>query len=233
MLRLKEIKESILHVVFPHVCDGCGSDLLNVESRLCIRCLASLPETNFEIYPNNPVEKDFWGRLSIISGSAHLYFTKESLIQHLMHQLKYKGNKELGLQLGRIMGAALKLSNRFNGIDALIPLPLFPSKERKRGYNQAKVLCDGIAEVLHLPVLSNVIIRPQHTETQTKKGRIERWKNIEGKFKLANSEAIQNKHLLLVDDVVTTGATLEACGNELLVAQNVKLSVATLCVASR
>ena len=233
MLRLKEIKESLLHVAFPHVCDGCGSDLLNIESRLCIRCLTSLPETNFEIHPNNPVEKDFWGRLPIISGSAHLYFTKESLVQHLMHQLKYRGNKELGLQLGRIMGIALKSSKRFSNIDALIPLPLFPSKEKKRGYNQAKILCHGIAEILNQPVLSNVIIRPQHTETQTKKGRIERWKNIEGKFSLVDPVAIQNKHLLLIDDVVTTGATLEACGNELLLANNVKLSVATLCIASR
>ena len=233
MISLNEIKDSILHIVFPHVCDGCGSDLLNVESRLCIRCLASLPETNFEIHPNNLVEKDFWGRLPIISASAHLYFTKESLVQHLMHQLKYRGNKELGLQMGRIMGKALKFSNRFNGIDALIPLPLFPSKEKRRGYNQAKVLCDGIAEILNLPVLPNVIARPQHTETQTKKGRIERWKNIEGKFCLMQPDTIRNKHLLLVDDVVTTGATLEACGNELLGAENVKLSVATLCRANR
>lgn len=233
MLRLKEIKESILHVVFPHVCDGCGSDLLNIESRLCIRCLSNLPETNFEIHANNPVEKDFWGRLPIVNASAHLYFTKESLVQHLMHQLKYRGNKELGVQLGRIMGNALLNSNRFTDIDALIPLPLFPSKEKKRGYNQAKVLCDGIAEILRIPVLSNVITRPQHTETQTKKGRIERWKNIEGKFRLVDADTIRNKHLLLIDDVVTTGATLEACGNELLSAENVKLSVATLCVASR
>ena len=233
MIGLKEIKESLLHVIFPHVCDGCGSDLLNIESRLCIRCLSSLPETNFEIHPNNPVEKDFWGRLQIINASAHLYFTKESLVQHLMHQLKYKGNKDLGLQLGRLMGNALKNAARFNEIDALVPLPLFPSKEKKRGYNQATVLCEGMAEILSLPVLNKVITRPQHTETQTKKGRIERWKNIEGKFQLINPQAIQNKHLLLVDDVVTTGATLEACGNELLTAENVKLSVATLCLASR
>lgn len=233
MLLLKEIKDSLLHVVFPHVCDGCGSDLLNMESHLCIRCLASLPETNFEMHPGNPVEKNFWGRLPLAGASAHLYFTKESLVQHLMHQLKYRGNKEIGWQLGRIMGTALITSSRFNNIDALIPLPLFPSKERKRGYNQAKALCDGIAEVLNLPVLSDVITRPHHTETQTKKGRIERWKNIEGKFMITDPATIQNKHLLLVDDVITTGATLEACGNELLSAVNVTLSIATLCVASR
>jgi ComF family protein len=233
MLSFKEIKESILHVVFPHICDGCGSDLLNIESRLCIRCLASLPETSFEQHANNPVEKLFWGRMKIINAAAQFYFTKESLMQHLMHQFKYKGNKELGLQLGRLMGNALKSASRFSEIDALIPLPLFPSKEKKRGYNQATVLCDGMAEILNIPVLNNVITRPQHTETQTKKGRIERWRNIEGKFQLIDPLKIQNKHVLLVDDVITTGATLEACGNELLKADNVKLSIATLCKAEK
>jgi len=233
MIRFKEIKESLLQVVFPHICDGCGSDLLNIESRLCIRCVASLPETNFEQHAGNPVEKTFWGRMPLVNAAAHFYFTKESLMQHLMHQFKYKRNKDLGMQLGRMMGNAIKSSNRFNSINALVPLPLFLSKEKKRGYNQATVLCEGMAEILSLPVFNNVITRPQHTETQTKKGRIERWKNIEGKFQLIDGETIQNKHLLLVDDVVTTGATLEACGNELLTAENVKLSVATLCVASR
>jgi ComF family protein len=234
MLKLKEIKDSIFHVVFPHVCDGCGSDLLNAESNLCIRCLSSLPETNFEKHTGNPVEKLFWGRIDLVSASAGYYFTKESLMQHLMHQFKYKGNKELGLQLGRLMGTALQQSpGRFENIDALIPLPLFPKKERKRGYNQATILCNGIAEITGIPVLKKVISRPQQTDTQTRKGRIERWKNIEGKFLLQDATEIQNKHLLLVDDVVTTGATLEACGNELLLAEGVKLSIATLCVASR
>lgn len=233
MIRLKEIKDSLLQVVFPHVCDGCGSDLLNTESRLCLRCFASLPETNFEEHSGNPVEKMFWGRMPIVNGTAQYYFTKESLMQQLMHRFKYKGNKELGLQLGRMMGTALKSSNRFSKVDALIPLPLFPSKEKRRGFNQATVLCDGMAEILNLPVLLDVITRPQHTETQTKKGRIERWRNIEGKFHLKEPRNITDKHLLLVDDVVTTGATLEACGNELLSAENVKLSIATLCLASR
>ena len=233
MLRFKEIKDSLFHVVFPHICDGCGSDLLNIESRLCIRCVASLPETNFEQHAGNPVEKTFWGRMQIVNAAAHLYFTKESLIQHLMHQFKYKGNKELGLQLGRMMGYAIRNSTRFNNIDALVPLPLFPVREKKRGYNQAAVLCEGMAEVLCLPIFNNIITRPQHTETQTQKGRIERWRNIEGRFFLKDSQAIQNKHLLLVDDVVTTGATLEACGNELLSAENVALSLSLLCMASR
>lgn len=149
-----------------------------------------------------------------------------------MHQFKYKNNKDLGLQLGRMMGEQLHKSGRFE-VDGLIPLPLFPVKERRRGYNQATVLCEGMAKAMNIPVLDKVITRPQHTETQTKKGRIERWRNIEGKFILADADALRNKHLLLVDDVVTTGATLESCGNELLQGENVRLSVATLCVASR
>lgn len=197
-----------------------------------MRCVAALPETNFELHPHNPVEKTFWGRLPLTNAAAQFYFTKESLMQHLMHQLKYKGNKELGRQLGRIMGEQLKKSGRFT-VDALIPLPLFPVKERKRGYNQATILCEGIAEILQVPILDKAIIRPQHTETQTKKGRIERWKNMEGKFVLTTPAAIRNKHLLLVDDVITTGATLEACGTELLKGENVQLSLASLCVAMR
>jgi ComF family protein len=231
MVSLKEIKDSVLHLLFPHVCMGCGSDILNEETVLCMRCMDAMPETNFELHQNNPVEKLFWGRLPLTAATAQFYFTKESLMQHLMHQFKYKGNKDLGLQLGRLMGTRLKNTNRFSAIDALVPLPLFPAKEKRRGYNQATVLCDGMAEAMGIPVLDKIVTRPQHTETQTKKGRIERWKNMEGKFILSNAEAIKNKHLLLVDDVVTTGATLEACGNELLKAENVKLGLACLCVA--
>ncbi|HMU58397.1 MAG TPA: phosphoribosyltransferase family protein [Chitinophagaceae bacterium] len=232
MVSPKELKDSLLHLLFPHICTGCGGDMLNEESELCMRCVEAMPETNFELHPNNPVEKLFWGRLPLAGATAQFYFTKESLMQHLMHQLKYKGNKELGLQLGRIMGEQIKKSGRFDA-DALVPLPLFPAKERKRGYNQAKVLSDGMAEVMGIPVLNDVVIRPQHTETQTKKGRVERWKNMEGKFVLTNEDAIKGKHLILVDDVVTTGATLEACGHELLQADGVKLSLATMCLAAK
>lgn len=232
MITLKEIKDAVLHLLFPHVCAGCGSDILHEESVLCMKCIDAMPETNFELHPNNPVEKTFWGRLPLTGATAQFYFTKESLMQHLMHQFKYKGNKELGMQLGKIMGEQIKKSARFEA-DALVPLPLFAAKEKRRGYNQAAILCEGMAEAMNLTVLDKIISRPRHTETQTKKGRIERWKNMEGKFILSDADAIKNMHLLLVDDVVTTGATLEACGNELLKAENVRLSIATLCIASR
>ncbi len=232
MISLQEIKDSFLHLLFPHICDGCGSDMLGKASSLCMRCMEAMPETNFELHADNPVEKKFWGRLPIQQATAQYYFTRESLMQHLMHQFKYKRNKELGNQLGQIMGESIKRSGRFV-VDALVPLPLFPAKEKRRGYNQATILCEGMAESLQVPVLKDVVIRSQHTDTQTQKGRIERWQNMEGKFVLAKPEAISNKNVLLIDDVVTTGATLEACGAELLKAENVRLSIAALCYAAK
>jgi ComF family protein len=232
MVSYKELKNSILHVLFPHVCDGCGSDIIDEESSLCMKCIAEMPETNFHLHADNPVEKIFWGRLPIISATAQYYFIKESLMQHLMHQLKYKGNKELGKQLGRLMGYDLQKTSRFKTVDYLVPLPLFPSKEKRRGYNQATILCEGIAEIMNVEILRDAIVRTQFTETQTRKGRIERWQNMERKFELTKPEKIEGKNILLVDDVITTGATLEACGRELLQASP-NLSIATLCYASR
>ena len=222
---------SLVHLVCPHVCSGCGSDLLNEESSLCIRCLSSLPTTEFQFHANNPVEKTFWGRIPLVNASAQYYFTKESLMQHLMHALKYGGDKELGLQLGRLMGYGLRETVRFNSVDALVALPLFPKKEKKRGYNQAQLLCEGMAEVMRLPVIRKAVVRTEHTQTQTKKGRMERWENIEGKFEISDLKSIRYTHLLLVDDVITTGATLESCGAVILEGPSVTLSVAALCYA--
>jgi ComF family protein len=232
MIDIREIKDSFLQLIFPHVCCGCGSDILSRESVLCMRCVEAMPETGFELHADNPVEKKFWGRISLEHATAQYYFTRESLMQRLMHQFKYKRNRDLGFQLGVLMGASIKQSRRFP-VDALIPLPLFRVKEKKRGYNQATILCEGMAESLQVPVLKDAVIRSHHTDTQTKKGRIERWQNMEGKFVLLKPKTVRNKNVLLVDDVITTGATLEACGAELLKAENLKLSIAALCYASR
>lgn len=232
MLFLKEIKDAVMHLAFPQVCEGCGLDLPESTQLLCLRCLSSLPATNFHMYPNNPIEKTFWGRLPVTYATAQFYFTRESLIQQLMHRFKYKGNRELGLFLGKLMGHALSGSNRFSHLDAVIPLPLFAAKERRRGFNQATILCQGIAEILDIPVLQNTIRRTSFTETQTKKGRIERWQNMEGRFELVNPQIVKGRHVLLVDDVITTGATLEACGRELLKADGLRLSIASLCFSS-
>jgi ComF family protein len=149
-----------------------------------------------------------------------------------MHRFKYRNNKDLGFYLGTLMGQSLADSNRFRFIDAVVPLPLFASKERKRGFNQATVLCEGISSVMGKPVWNDLVKRRIHTESQTKKGRIERWMNMEGRFEVVDQRRLEDRHILLVDDVVTTGATLEACGRELLQFQNTQLSIATLCFSS-
>jgi ComF family protein len=228
----QELTDALLHLAFPVVCEGCGTDVTEKQNRLCARCLSSLPQTNFHLHGGNPVEKIFWGRVPLLHATAQYYFTRSSLIQHLMHQLKYKGNKEIGQYLGALMGDSLNSSNRFASVDMLIPLPLFKLKEKKRGYNQAAVLCDGMAVEMQKPVRTDVIIRTSYTDSQTKKGRIERWKNMEGRFAIPNPALVEGKHLLLVDDVITTGATLEACALELLKIPGIQLSIATLCFAS-
>jgi ComF family protein len=191
-----------------------------------------LPQTNYHLHPNNPVEKIFWGRIPVTHATAQYYFTKESMMQHLMHQFKYRGNRELGSYLGKLMGQALMQTNRFAQIDAIVPLPLHEVKERKRGYNQARVLCDGMAAVLNKPVCKDVIRRRVHTESQTKKNRIARWENMKDRFELIHSDAMEGRHVLLVDDVITTGATLEACGSVLMQIPDIRLSIAALCFSA-
>lgn len=227
------ILSPLIHLFYPHVCAGCGSDLMQDNNLLCLRCVNDLPHTNFAMHANNPVEKIFWGRLALTAAMSEFYFAKGTIIQNLIHEFKYKGNKDIGLYLGAMMGSSLLSNNRFSKIDALIPLPLFADKEFKRGFNQATILCSGISEVMNIPVIKNNVVRKRFTETQTKKHRTERWENVEGSFKVTQPTELKNKHILLVDDVVTTGATLEACGAEILKIAGTKLSIATLAFATK
>lgn len=233
MQTLKNNINSALHLFYPHVCTGCGSDLLSENSLLCLCCINDLPHTNFAQFNNNPVEKIFWGRIPVTAAHSEFYFSKESLLQHLIHQLKYKNDKAIGFYLGEMMGKTLLNSNRFNNIDYLIPLPLYPDKERKRGYNQAAIICNGMSDIMNVPVMTNNITRQRFTETQTRKHRTERWENVAGSFVVKNPAALKDKNILLVDDVVTTGATLEACGSILLQTEGVKLYIATLAHAAK
>ena len=224
---------AVMHLFYPHVCKGCGSDILEDENLLCLHCINTLPHTNFAQHANNPVEKIFWGRLQLTSAMSEFYFAKGTVIQHLVHEFKYKGNKDVGMYLGAMMGSSFVSNSRISNIDALVPLPLYADKEHKRGFNQSAILCNGISEVMNIPVITGNVIRKRFTHTQTKKHRAERWENVQGSFEISNSSQLNGKHILLVDDVVTTGATLEACGREILNINDVRLSVATLAYASK
>lgn len=177
------------------------------------------------------MERLFYGRLKLEAAAAHFYFTKRSLVQTLIHELKYRGNRHLGIFLGELMGHALLKAGRFQDIDLLVALPLHRSRQRKRGYNQAAVLIEGIATAMNLPFLEHVLERRRATRTQTRKGRVDRWLNMQGVFHVRDPAALEGKHVLLVDDVITTGATLEACGRALLEVPGLRLSISCLCQA--
>jgi len=231
MKLIKNIFSDTIHLFYPHLCPGCGSDAMQKESLICLSCIVNLPETNFALLKNNPVEKIFWGRLPLTTAHSQFYFTKEEVVQQLIHELKYKGNTAIGFYLGEMMGNTLLSSGRFTDIDVLVPLPLYPDKERKRGYNQATVICNGIAAAMNIPVMKDNIVRKKATGTQTRKRRTERWQNVEDSFAVNNPAQLAGKHILLVDDVITTGATLEACGNIIMKTPGVKLSIASLALA--
>lgn len=230
---VKNIISDTLHLFYPHTCTGCGSDTLHKENLLCINCINDLPHTNFAQHADNPVEKIFWGRIPINAAHSEFYFSKDALIQFLIHQLKYKGNKEMGIYLGELMGKSLLTSNRFLHIDAIVPLPLFADKERKRGYNQANIISQGITAIMNIPIVQNNVCRKRFTETQTKKHRTERWENVAESFIVTDPAALQGRHILLIDDVITTGATLEACAKAILSIEHVKISIATVALAAK
>lgn len=224
--------QGITQLVYPIQCCGCGSDLITKEEMLCISCILQLPETKFAEKADNYVEKIFYGRLPIEAATSLYFFSKDSLLQHLLHQLKYKSNQDIGIHFGKTLGRRLKESNRFNDINFVTPIPLSNKRKQKRGYNQALAICNGIAETMQVAVMDNLTLRQKDNETQTHKTRQERWENMLDVFHLENPNAIIGKNILLVDDVITTGATLEACGSILLQAENVKLSLASVAIAT-
>jgi ComF family protein len=220
-------------VFFPHLCAACGSDNIATDEAICHHCIAHFPLTGFAAQPGNPVEKLFWGRIPVSAACSQFYFTRSSSIQNALHALKYKGNKDAGVVLGRLLGYSLVQSNRFGNIDAIVPLPLYPQKEKSRGYNQAAIIATGMQEVLKIPVITDAISRIRYTDSQTNKNRIDRWKNVGDVFSMQEAALLKGKNILLTDDVITTGASLEACGETLLKANIGELYIATLAFADQ
>lgn len=192
-----------------------------------------MPATSFQLSAGNPAEQVFFGRVPVQHAMAGYYFARDTCLQQLIHQFKYKGRKDIAVYLGRQLGLQLKQSNWWQQLSMIIPVPLNKAKQRHRGYNQAAMLANGMAEVLDCEVLEDGLTRKANAITQTHKTRLERWENVADVFQLNKLSKVKNNHVLLVDDVLTTGATLEACGHALLAAGEVGLSICTLAYANR
>lgn len=231
-MSLKDYFAGFFHLFYPRTCAVCGNDLVVGEGVICIKCLYEIPLTQFWKQEDNPVAKIFWGRVSIEHACAYFFFAKGSKYRPLLHKLKYKGQREIGVELGKQFGNILRRSEFYSQIDFVVPVPLHPKKLKIRGYNQAEAIAEGIAKALEIPVSTTHLLRTEFTETQTRKSRAERVKNVSQAFAVGNAGEITNKHLLLVDDVVTTGATLEACASKLLEVSGCKVSIGALAYAS-
>jgi ComF family protein len=216
---------------FPKTCRACDRHLPPRHDTLCVGCRLRLPRTGFSQMDDNPVLGRFWGRVDVRYASALLYFVKEGQAQRLLHRLKYEGRRDVGHYLGRLLGEELLASPYLPPVDALVPAPLHPERERARGYNQAAVIAEGIAAALDRPLAAGALRRVAATRTQTRMARHERFGNVSDAFAVADPEALRGRHLLLVDDVITTGATVEACAHALLSLPGTTVSVAALALA--
>jgi ComF family protein len=226
-----QLLDDFLSLFYPSVCYACGSSLFQQEEIICTSCLYHLPRTNFHRDPENPVAQTFWGRISVHSATSYYYFSKKGNVQHLLHHLKYKGRKEIGVYIGRQFGYELKEADLFKTSEVIIPVPLHPKKLKKRGYNQSEQFAFGLASAMNIELDVSSLIRCKPSETQTKKSRFRRWENVKDIFTITPGAKLAGRHILLVDDVITTGATLEACAEALFKIPSIKLSIATIAYA--
>ena len=223
--------QDFLQLIFPEYFLACQGPLERGEQHLCTSCRYSLPRYNLNQTELPELSQRFWGRLPLSHAWAYLKFSKGSRVQHLLHELKYNNHPEIGQALGRFMGAELASAGFGLDFDLIVPVPLHPDKLKKRGYNQSDAFAEGLGESLQTPWSESTLTRTAATETQTRKKRYERWENVGTRFQLTDQAEIANKKILLVDDVVTTGATLEACGQTLLQGQCQSVSLDTIAMA--
>ena len=231
---LKEISRSATHLLFPKLCEGCRLPLLKEEDILCLSCTTHLPRHGAQYHntPDNEAALRFAGRVPYQNVTAFAPFYADSLLQHLLHRLKYHGRRHIGLYLGKQFGYDLKDAGWIQTIDVIVPVPLHPKKEAGRGYNQSALIAEGLGSVTGKDVLPHGLVRDLHTESQTQKSRAERVENVKDAFSLSKKQPLANKHVLLLDDVLTTGATLEAAATALLQAQGAQVSIVVIGMAA-
>jgi ComF family protein len=227
-MKLKPILSDFFALFFPNYCFGCRDGLVHGEEILCTRCIAELPRLDYFQLNDNPITDRFVGRLSIKHGWALLKFQKSGIVQNLLHELKYNNHPEIGIKLGKILANSLLQHSMGSDIDLIIPVPLHRNRLRVRGYNQSVMIAKGVSEVLSIPYDDSNMIRLSATKTQTKKSKVDRWENVSQVFQVAKPEVVVGKRVLLVDDVITTGATIEACAQKLLSGGAAEISIACL-----
>lgn len=224
--------DDFISLFFPRTCYACGNNLFQNEKTICTSCLLHLPKTNYHKSVENPVSRVFWGRVNLVTATSMFFYRKGGKVQHLIHQLKYKGHVEIGILLGQIYGSQLMEVETYKNIDLIIPIPLHQSKLKKRGFNQAEIFAKGLADSMQKKMDNISIVRQIATSTQTKKTRYKRWENVSEIFRLEIPENIIDKNILVVDDVITTGATMEAFIQTIQTAANVKVSAVSIAFAS-
>lgn len=224
------ILDDFLKFFYPDLCVVCGQILNRHEKVLCLPCLFKIPRTGFCHDSLNPVSQLFWGRVRIENAASFFYYNKGSAYQSIIHKLKYNGRKDIGIEMGRIYASELG-NTVFKGADFIVPVPLHPSRLRERGYNQSEMIAKGLSDGLKIPLKLDLLCRTESTSTQTRKSRFERFRNIDGKFLAMKDRGAEGKHIVLTDDVVTTGSTLESCASALLELPGTKVSILTLATA--
>ncbi len=220
--------KALFNLIYPKICYACGEAISGGMSNVCISCRAELAFLSIREFENNPIQQLFWGRVNFEKATAFTKFEKNGKVQKLLYALKYKGIKEVGITLGELAALEIGTSNFFNDIDVIVPVPIHAKKKKKRGYNQSHYIAEGIQNITEIPVNLKSIKKELNTASQTRKGRFERFENVSNTFTLLNTSQLKGKHILLIDDVVTTGSTLEACANVLQKIEGVKLSLLTI-----
>lgn len=228
---LSELSDDFISLIYPHFCEGCLGPLVKGEDILCTDCLSDLPRTNMHLDVNNPLALKFRGRIPMLGAAAFLRFRKRGKVQRMLHSLKYKNRPEVGFKLGFVYGSDIAGTGFINPFDLILAVPLHLSRLRSRGYNQSDEWARGLSATVGIPFVAGVLTRVRNTRTQTTRTKLSRWENVREVFAVTDPDKVAGKNVLLVDDVVTTGATLESCGRTLLEAGCTGLGVVCIAMA--
>jgi len=231
LLSLLQLRQGFAHMFFPVLCEGCRRPLIDGEQVLCLSCCLEVPETGYHSRHDNDTEQRFSGRFPFVRATSWAWFTADGLLQHLVHALKYHNRPEIGTWLGTRLGEQLMAAGWAHDTHMVIPVPLHPTRQATRGYNQSSIIAASLAAAMQLPTGNDHLHRIRKTDSQTQKTRTERAENMAGAFEVRDAAHIAGRHILLIDDVLTTGATLEACALALLTVPGVKISIATIGIA--